>query len=348
MVRDDGTRTTASVARLVAMEYCQTDSFNRIVKHKDGNRYNNDADNLLWYISTKEKKQNLDDSIDKFCVYLHTCIANNKKYIGITSQVPEQRWANGKGYHNIEFCKDIERYGWKDGFLHEILFSNLTEKEACNIESEYIKTWDLQNPDIGYNVAKGGLQTTLGYRHTEDSKIKMSNALKERFKNKENHPWTNRKHKKESKDKMKINNPNRKPVISVENNKEYISIKEATRQMNLKSKNSIIIALKDNKRRLVVIIGFIRRRIKYMRDINRLDDFYLQLCNIHKKSFPDMREAQYMLNLLGWINSTKKRDPFFIETQEFLEYAKQYANSNSMWYQGWDVLNRKENDSGEN
>ena len=91
LVRDDGTRTTASVARLVAMEYCQTDSFNRIVKHKDGNRYNNDADNLLWYISTKEKKQNLDDSIDKFCVYLHTCIANNKKYIGITSQVPEQR-----------------------------------------------------------------------------------------------------------------------------------------------------------------------------------------------------------------------------------------------------------------
>lgn len=79
-----------------------------------------------------------------------------------------------------------------------------------------------------------------------------------------------------------------------------------------------------------------------MRDINRLDDFYLQLCNIHKKSFPDMREAQYMLNLLGWINSTKKRDPFFIETQEFLEYAKEYANSNSMWYQGWDILNRKE------
>ena len=248
LVRDDGTRTTASVARLVAMEYCQIDSFNRIVKHKDGNRYNNNADNLLWYISIKEKKQNLDDSIDKFCVYLHTCIANNKKYIGITSQVPEQRWANGKGYHNIEFCKDIERYGWKDGFIHEILFSNLTEKEACNIESEYIKIWDLQNPDIGYNIAKGGLQTTLGYRHTEDSKIKMSNALKERFKNKENHPWTNQKHKKESKDKMKINNPNRKPVISVENNKEYISIKEATRQMNLKSKNSIIIALKDNKK----------------------------------------------------------------------------------------------------
>ena len=51
-----------------------------------------------------------------------------------------------------------------------------------------------------------------------------------------------------------------------------------------------------------------------------------------------MREGQYMLNLLGWINSTKKRDPFFVEGKELLEYAKEYANSNSVLYQGWDVL----------
>ena len=83
-----------------------------------------------------------------------------------------------------------------------------------------------------------------------------------------------------------------------------------------------------------------RRRRKKIRNPERLDNFYSQFCEIHKKSFPDMREAQYMLNLLGWINSTKKRDPFFIETQEFLEYAKEYANSNSMLYQGWDLLNK--------
>ena len=82
------------------------------------------------------------------------------------------------------------------------------------------------------------------------------------------------------------------------------------------------------------------RRRRKIRNPERLDNFYSQLCEIHKKSFPDMREAQYMLNLLGWINSTKKRDPFFIETQEFLEYAKEYANSNSMWYQGWDLLSK--------
>ena len=77
-----------------------------------------------------------------------------------------------------------------------------------------------------------------------------------------------------------------------------------------------------------------------MRDINRLDKFYSQLCDIHKKSFPDMREGQYMLNLLGWISSTKKIDPFFIETQEFLKYAKEYANSNSLYYQGWELLDK--------
>ena len=77
-----------------------------------------------------------------------------------------------------------------------------------------------------------------------------------------------------------------------------------------------------------------------MRNPERLDSVYLQLCEIHKKSFPDMREAQYLLNLLGWIN-TNKRDPFVIEGEELLEYAKEYANSNSMWYQGWELLNKK-------
>lgn len=81
-----------------------------------------------------------------------------------------------------------------------------------------------------------------------------------------------------------------------------------------------------------------------IRNPEKLDSFYSQLCEIHKKSFPDMREAQYMLNLLGWINSNK-RDSFFIESEEFIKYAKEYANSNSKWYQGWDLL-RKEESNG--
>ena len=78
-----------------------------------------------------------------------------------------------------------------------------------------------------------------------------------------------------------------------------------------------------------------------MRNPERLDSVYLQLCEIHKKSFPDMRFGQLMMNFLGFVNSTKKRDPFFPEEDEMIELFKEYANANSMWYQGWDILNKK-------
>ena len=77
-----------------------------------------------------------------------------------------------------------------------------------------------------------------------------------------------------------------------------------------------------------------------MRKVERLDKFYDELKEIHKKSFPDMRFGQLMMNFLGFVNSTKKRDPFFPESEEMLELFKEYANSNSMWYQGWDLLNK--------
>lgn len=77
-----------------------------------------------------------------------------------------------------------------------------------------------------------------------------------------------------------------------------------------------------------------------LRDVNRLDSFYAKLKEIHKKSFPDMRFGQFMMNVLGWISSTKKRDPFFPEEGEILNLIKEYANTNSMWYQGWELLKK--------
>ena len=84
-----------------------------------------------------------------------------------------------------------------------------------------------------------------------------------------------------------------------------------------------------------------RKRRRKIRNPERLDNFYSQLCEIHKKSFPDMRLGQFMLNVLGWLNSTKRIDPFFPEDDKMIELIKEYANSNSVWYQGWDVLNKK-------
>ena len=62
-----------------------------------------------------------------------------------------------------------------------------------------------------------------------------------------------------------------------------------------------------------------------MRNPERLDSVYFHLCEIHKKSFPDMRLGQFLLNALGWINSTKKRDPFFPEEEQMIKYIREFA-----------------------
>jgi len=52
------------------------------------------------------------DCVDKkYCIYVHTNLINNKKYVGITSQtIPERRWQNGEGYkHNSYFYTAIKK-----------------------------------------------------------------------------------------------------------------------------------------------------------------------------------------------------------------------------------------------
>lgn len=48
---------------------------------------------------------------NNYCVYMHENKINNKKYIGITLQKPETRWAKGKGYlKNEHFTNAIKKY----------------------------------------------------------------------------------------------------------------------------------------------------------------------------------------------------------------------------------------------
>ena len=74
--------------------------------------------------------------MNKFMVYMHINKQNGKRYIGITSQDPVMRWANGKGYYrNKHFSDAINRYGW-DGFEHVILSTNLDKESACAMEQK--------------------------------------------------------------------------------------------------------------------------------------------------------------------------------------------------------------------
>ena len=87
-------------------------------------------------------------------LYVHTNKINNKKYVGITSMLPNERWCNGNGYKGQKFYNAIKKYGW-DNFDHEIIVEGLTEVEADYWERLYIKGLNTKIP-YGYNVTDGG------------------------------------------------------------------------------------------------------------------------------------------------------------------------------------------------
>ena len=144
-----------------------------------------------------------------YCVYKHTLSKevsrkdNDMVYIGITSQQPEKRWANGLGYtYNSYFYRAIKKYGWNN-FNHEILFSGLTLEQANKKEIELISFYDSTNRSKGYNLQTGGSDRyhysddvidklkkshsgenngMYGKKHSDDSKSLMRNIRKEYFK----------------------------------------------------------------------------------------------------------------------------------------------------------------------
>lgn len=89
----------------------------------------------------------------KFIVYEHVNLFNNKRYIGITSQIPEVRWQRGSGCReNTIFFRAIKKYGW-DNFEHNILYEGLSNREALEIESTLIKKY--KSLGVSYNISDG-------------------------------------------------------------------------------------------------------------------------------------------------------------------------------------------------
>lgn len=89
----------------------------------------------------------------KFIVYEHVNLFNNKRYIGITSQIPEVRWQRDGGYReNTIFFRAIKKYGW-DNFEHNILYEGLSNREALEIESTLIKKY--KSLGVSYNISDG-------------------------------------------------------------------------------------------------------------------------------------------------------------------------------------------------
>ena len=124
--------------------------------------------------------------------------------------VPEDRWANGRGYRACRhFARAINKYGW-DKFDHEVIKNNLTFEEANSLERELIKRYSSNNPEYGYNITDGGTngkhseetkrllsEIKTGCKISEETKRKISEALSG-----ENGYWYGKTRPKETREKI--------------------------------------------------------------------------------------------------------------------------------------------------
>lgn len=115
----------------------------------------------------------------RYWVYVHTCKANGKRYVGITTKTkPEYRWGkNGEGYlYNDHFRSAILKHGW-DNFEHEV-FEVDSKEEMYRKEVELISFYHSNDPEYGYNNSSGGEKSGLGCIRSEEYREKLSKAHK--------------------------------------------------------------------------------------------------------------------------------------------------------------------------
>ena len=163
-------------------------------------------------------------------IYKITNNINNKIYVGITNQGYKTRW--------YKHCSDsIRECGFplhlamrKHGianFIIEIIDTANTIEELKEKEKYWIKTLASNNRQIGYNLTEGG-DGTFGRKTSEETKEKISNSIKYSERSDDFKIWKT------------INNPNNKSVKQFDLNdkliKEYISAKQASRELNINAR----------------------------------------------------------------------------------------------------------------
>lgn len=94
-------------------------------------------------------------------VYCHTHVESGRRYIGLTKQTMERRWAEhvsksksskGGRWH---FPNAIRKYG-ADAFSHEVLEVCETLEGANAAEIRWIMHFKTRDPLFGFNLAEGG------------------------------------------------------------------------------------------------------------------------------------------------------------------------------------------------
>jgi group I intron endonuclease len=119
-----------------------------------------------------------------YSIYKATCIINNKPYIGFTINL-RKRIVSHKHYSKFDdskFYDAIKKHGF-DNFKWEIIYQSKDGEHTLKVmENHFIEQYDSYRN--GYNSTLGG-DGTLDYKHTEESKKKISESHKGRIFTKE-------------------------------------------------------------------------------------------------------------------------------------------------------------------
>lgn len=108
-----------------------------------------------------------------YWIYCHV-FPNGKRYVGLTRTSLEKRWGNGNKYTGCVLVdRAIKKYGWEN-VEHVIIDSAKTKEEAEGKERYYIRKYDSDNPDHGYNMLPGGDVSTNDA--TEEMRHKLGNG----------------------------------------------------------------------------------------------------------------------------------------------------------------------------
>ena len=111
------------------------------------------------------------------CVYRHIRLDKNEPfYIGIGKSI-KRAYSTHK--RTVRWKRIIEKYGYEI----EILFDDLTWEQACEKEKEFIKLYGREDNGTGtlVNLTDGG-DGSVGYKHSQESLLKISAASKGRIK----------------------------------------------------------------------------------------------------------------------------------------------------------------------
>jgi group I intron endonuclease len=198
-------------------------------------------------------------------VYLITNKINGKRYVGQTVQPADRRFKRHisdaiSKKHNYPLHEAVRKYG-KGNFEIRVLSRCDSLEEMNHRESYYIKLFKSLAHN-GYNVSLGGQNgPMIGRKHKESTKVLQAIGSAGRIKSKEERQKlslanSGKKLSKErveksvtnwgknsDKEKVRKENADRakrmqsKPVLCIENNTIYYSVREAARQLNVFSQN---------------------------------------------------------------------------------------------------------------